>query len=466
MQKKPRIFHNLTIDQIGAKGQGLARHEGKIVFVDGGIPGDVADVRILQNKSSYALGRYERIHQYSPMRAEPFCTHFQYCGGCKWQHLQYIHQLNTKQQLVVEAFDHPNRIPVGEVEPILAAPKTTAYRNKLEFTFSERRWLTPDEIQGGLELPNRQGLGFHISGAFDKVLDIDTCHLMDDYQNGIRNAVRSYALEHGLSFYNLAKRTGWLRNLIVRSNLAGEWMVVIVVGYRDDNTLKTLATIIQKGFPKVVSIHSIVNAKQNDTIFDLEPELLFGRPTLVEEFGHMRYHIGPKSFFQTNPDQALHLYNLVAEYANLSPDDTLYDLYTGAGSIALFLSNRCRNVAGIELVPEAVADADANAELNGVTNCRFWAGDIRHILKQEFITEFGKPDVIVTDPPRAGMHPDVVQVVRESGARTIVYVSCNPATQARDIDLLLPAYRVVRMRPVDMFPHTYHVENVALLEKN
>lgn len=465
MQKKPRILNKLTIDQIGAKGQGLARHEGKIVFVDGGIPGDVADIRILQNKSSYALGRYEQIHEYSPMRAEPFCRHFQYCGGCKWQHLKYTHQVETKQQLVIEAFDHPNKIPVGEVEPILGAPKTSAYRNKLEFTFSERRWLTPEEIREGIELPFRQGLGFHISGAFDKVLDIDTCHLMDDYQNGIRNAVRSYALEQGLSHYDLRKRTGWLRNLIVRCNLAGEWMVVFVVGYGDDKTLEALTTLVRIKFPKVVSIHSIVNPKQNDTIFDLEPELLYGQPTLIEQLGHMRYHIGPKSFFQTNPEQARHLYDLVAKYAELRPEDTLYDLYTGAGSIALYLSHSCRNVAGIELVPEAVADADANAELNGVNNCRFWAGDIRHILKADFIADFGKPDVIVTDPPRAGMHADVVDVMRDSGARNIVYVSCNPATQARDIALLQPKYRVVKMRPVDMFPHTYHVENVAVLEK-
>ena len=462
-RKKRKVISNLKIESIGAEGQGIAHHEGKVVFVEGGIPGDVADVEVLKQKASFAKARYADIHEYSPLRAEPFCIHFDHCGGCKWQHLQYEEQLQAKHRQVVDAFERIAKVEVGEIRPILASPETRYYRNKLEFTFSNKRWLTPKEIEEKGEITQREGLGFHIRGAFDKVLDIHECHLQPGLQNDIRNEVRKYALEHGLSFFDIREQHGLLRNLIVRNNLKGEWMVVLVV-FEQDPAVQELLTHLQKQFPAIRSLWYIVNPKKNDSIHDLEPVHFWGEEVLIETLGHRQYRIGPKSFFQTNSHQAHNLYDVAREMARLQPTDRVYDLYTGAGTIALYLADTCQEVIGIEQIPEAVQDAEANAQLNGVANVRFWAGDTRHILTSDFITEYGAPDVLITDPPRAGMHEDVVRTIASAHPKRIVYVSCNPATQARDVALLKDRYDVKAIQPVDMFPHTYHVENVALLE--
>ena len=363
----------------------------------------------------------------------------------------------------MDAFERIAKVDVGEIRPILPSPETRFYRNKLEFTFSHRRWLTPTEIKEQGEIAQWEGLGFHIRGAFDKVLDIHECHLQPGLQNDIRNEVRKYALEHELPFYDIRKQEGLLRNLIVRNNLNGEWMVVLVV-FEEDPAVQKLLAHLQNQFTAIRSIWYIVNPKKNDSIHDLEPIHFWGDEVLIETLGHRKYRIGPKSFFQTNSHQAHQLYDVAREMAQLQSTDRVYDLYTGAGTIALYLADKCKEVIGIEQVPEAVEDADANAQLNQVTNVRFWAGDTRDILTAAFVEEYGSPDVLITDPPRAGMHEDVVKVIREAAPRRIVYVSCNPATQARDIALLKEQYEVKAIQPVDMFPHTYHVENVALLE--
>lgn len=463
-RRRNKLITDVTIESIGAEGQGIARKDGKVIFVDGGIPGDNADVLVYKNKKAFAHARYHTINAFSALRQPAFCQHFEHCGGCKWQHLDYPQQLRYKQQIVEDAMLRIGKIEVGETLPIIAADPNRYYRNKLEFSFSNKRWLTPDEIASDMTVEYRAGLGFHVSGAFDKVLDIENCHLMDPLQNDIRNAIRGHALRRNLPFFDIRQQTGWLRNMYVRNNSAGEWMVMVVVAHPDEEEVQALQTMLITAFPAIVSLYLLVNPKKNDSIYDLEPKLLHGMPHLVEQLGHRQYIIGPKSFFQTNTNQARQLYDVVRTFADLKPTDRVYDLYTGAGAIALYVADQCAHVVGIESVPEAVTDAQANMTLNKQDNLTFWAGDIKDILKSSFIDTHGAPDVIITDPPRAGMHADVVAVIKQSGARRIVYVSCNPSTQARDIALLDDTYAVTQMQPVDMFPHTFHVENVAQLD--
>lgn len=463
-RRRNKLIKDVTIESIGAEGKGIARKEGKVIFVDGGIPGDTADVLVYKNKKAFAHARYHTVTQFSDLRQPAFCEHFDHCGGCKWQHLTYEQQLKYKQQIVVDAMERIGKASIGEVLPIMGADPNRYYRNKLEFSFSNKRWLTPEEIASDEEVAYREGLGFHVSGAFDKVLDITTCHLMDDLQNQIRNAIREHALSRGLTFFDIRQQTGWLRNMYVRNNQKGEWMVNLVVSQPDQKEVEALKTMLLNRFPAINSLYLMINPKKNDSIYDLEPQLLYGAPHLIETLGERQYRIGPKSFFQTNTYQAKRLYDVVRAFAALQPTDRVYDLYTGAGSIALYVADQCDHVVGIESVPEAVVDAEANMVLNDQHNLTFWAGDIKEILKPSFIAKHGAPDVIITDPPRAGMHADVVEVIRQSGARRIVYVSCNPSTQARDIELLADTYAVTRIQPVDMFPHTFHVENVAQLD--
>lgn len=463
-RQRNKLIKDVTIESIGAEGKGIARKDGKVIFVDGGIPGDTADVLVYKNRKAFAHARYYAVTKYSDLRQSAFCAHFDYCGGCKWQHLTYSQQLLYKQQIVVDALERIGKSAIGEVLPILGAEPNRYYRNKLEFSFSNKRWLTPEEIASDTEVAYREGLGFHVSGAFDKVLDITSCHLMDDLQNQIRNAIREHALQRGLPFFDIRQQTGWLRNMYVRNTIAGEWMVMLVVSKPDDLEVAALQNMLTERFPAISSLYLLVNPKKNDSIYDLEPLLLFGTQFLIEQLGNRQYRIGPKSFFQTNTYQARLLYDVVRDFAGLQSTDRVYDLYTGAGSIALYVADLCDHVIGIESVAEAVEDATANMVLNNLHNLTFWAGDIKDILQPAFIAQHGSPDVIITDPPRAGMHADVVEVIRQSGARRLVYVSCNPATQARDIELLSNTYKVTRIQPVDMFPHTFHVENVAQLD--
>lgn len=464
-RRKNKLVKEVHIESIGAEGKGIARKDGKVIFVDGGIPGDKADVLVYKDKKAFAHARYHTLITPSALRQPAFCDHFEYCGGCRWQHLSYDRQLHYKQQIVADAIARIGKTDDAVMQPILGAYPNRYYRNKLEFSFSNKRWLTPEEIASDHKVAHREGLGFHVSGAFDKVLDITECHLMHPLQNDIRNTIRDWALQQQVSFYDIRMQEGWLRNMIVRNTTAGDWMVVIIAGYADDNLMQQLTLHLTDRFSAIVSLYAFINPKKNESLYDLTPQLLHGKPVLVEKIGHRQYQIGPKSFFQTNTYQARQLYALIRDMAGLQPEDVVYDLYTGAGTIALYLADQCREVLGIESVPEAVEDAHANARLNDVTNVRFWAGDIKDLLRPSFVAAHGAPDVIITDPPRAGMHPDVVDVIRQSGARTIVYVSCNPATQARDIEWLKGTYRVDRLQPVDMFPHTFHVENIALLQR-
>lgn len=463
-RRRNKLLKDVTIESIGAEGKGIARKEGKVIFVDGGIPGDTADVVVYKNKKAYAHARYHTVTAFSDLRQPAFCPHFEYCGGCKWQHLSYSQQLKYKQQIVVDALERIGKAAIGEVHPILGADPNRYYRNKMEFSFSNKRWLTPEEIRQEATISQRAGVGFHVSGAFDKVLDITECHLMDDLQNQIRNTLRDYALQEQLSFYDIRQQTGWLRNMFIRNTISGDWMVILVVSEWKEAPLQAIQSLLTDRFPAIKSFYAIENPKKNESIYDLTPRLLHGDPFLIETLGDRQYRIGPKSFFQTNTYQAKRLYDLVRTFADLQPTDRVYDLYTGAGSIALYVADRCEQVIGIESVPEAVEDAEANRALNGLHNLTFWAGDIKEILKPGFVADHGAPDVIITDPPRAGMHADVVEVIRQSGARRIVYVSCNPSTQARDIELLQDTYAVTRIQPVDMFPHTFHVENIAQLD--
>lgn len=443
----------------------MAKVDGKIIFVGNAVPGDVADVEIFKSKRTFLEGTAIRFHHCSEKRTIPFCEHFGICGGCQWQHLDYAEQLKYKQKEVVDALTRIGKIEVGEVLPIIAADATKYYRNKLEFTFSNKRWLTKDEIKA---LPFGEdfggALGFHIPQNFSKILDINHCYLQDDLSNQIRKAVKRFAVENKLSFFDLVKQEGFLRNLIIRNSTLGEWMVIVCFVY-DDNAIKKLLDYLIEQFPQIISLHYVINPKRNDTIFDLEIKTYHGRGFIYEQIGGLKFKIGPKSFFQTNTKQAKKLYETVAQFADLKGNEFIYDLYTGTGSIALYLAKKCKQVIGIEQVESSIEDAHFNAELNKIVNTKFFAGDIRKTLTARFVLENGKSDIIITDPPRAGMHPDVVKSILEIAPEKIVYVSCNPATQARDLQLLSEKYRVEKIQPVDMFPHTHHIENVANLRK-
>ncbi|MDE6418622.1 MAG: 23S rRNA (uracil(1939)-C(5))-methyltransferase RlmD [Duncaniella sp.] len=463
-RKELPLVEGVQITDVAAEGNSIARIEGMgVVFIPFGAPGDVADVKIDRRKKSYAEGHIERLTEPSPIRVEPRCSHFGVCGGCRWQHLPYDFQLRCKQQQVQDAMERIAKIPIPEITPILGSEEIWEYRNKMEYTFSDKKWLTYEQMKSGEEFPDRRAAGFHIPGAFDKVLDIDRCHLQDDFGNRLRVFIKELGKERGYSFYNLRENHGLLRTLMIRIASTGEIMAVMSVGEDDPEAIEGLMSAIAAEFPEITSLFYVVNTKQNDTIPELAITLNRGKPYIEEEMEGLRFRVGPKSFYQTNSRQAHKLYSVARDFARLRGDELVYDLYTGTGTIACFIARGVRHVVGIEYVEDAIRDAKVNAEANGLTNTEFYAGDMKDVLTSGFIAEHGRPDVMIVDPPRAGMHEDVVKVILEAEPERIVYVSCNPATQARDLALLHAKYDVEAIRPVDMFPHTQHVENVAAL---
>jgi 23S rRNA (uracil1939-C5)-methyltransferase len=462
------LLERVTILDVAAEGKAIAKVNDLVIFVPYVAPGDVVDLQIKRKKNKYAEAEAVRFHEYSSKRAVPFCQHYGVCGGCKWQILPYEEQIKYKQKEVENNLRRIGKIELPEISPIIGSAKTQFYRNKLEFTFSNKRWLTQQEVEQDVKYEQMNAVGFHIPGAFDKVLAIEKCWLQDDISNRIRNAVRDYAYEHNYSFINLRTQEGMLRNIIIRTSSTGELMVIVVCKIVEESEMqlfKQLLQFIADSFPEITSLLYIVNNKCNDTINDLDVMVFKGNDHIFEEMEGLRFKIGPKSFYQTNSEQAYNLYKVAREFAGLTGDELVYDLYTGTGTIANFVSRRARKVIGIEYVPEAIEDAKVNAEINGIDNTLFFAGDMKDILTNDFISQHGRPDVIITDPPRAGMHQDVVDVILAAEPKRIVYVSCNPATQARDLQLLDVKYKVKAVQPVDMFPHTHHVENVVLLEK-
>jgi len=460
---KGKILNDLEVIDMADEGRALARYEGLVVFISKAVPGDVVDVLIRKKHSTYLEGEVVAIKQASALRDTPFCAHFGTCGGCKWQYLQYEGQLKYKQKQVVDALTRLGKIVDPPVLPIIGSPLTRHYRNKLDYTFADKKWLTREEYEDR-EKSGGPALGFHIPGKFDKVLDIDTCYLQPEPSNSIRLAVRDYAIAHNLPFMNLREKGGMMRGLIIRNTLAGGWMVIVMVYEDRRKELEGLLDHLKNTFPQITSLLYVINPKGNDTFHDLDVHVWKGEPHIIEEMEGLKFRIGPKSFFQTNSTQTLALYRLARELAELTGKETVYDLYTGTGTIALFVAGRAGKVVGVEYVKEAIADANINAGLNGISNAVFYAGDMKDLLKEELFAKEGRPDVIITDPPRAGMHFDVVEQILKSGCPRIVYVSCNPATQARDIEMLSEKYQLVKVQPVDMFPHTAHVESVALLE--
>ena len=468
-KKKPLpLLENITITGVAAEGKAIAKVDNLVVFVPYAVPGDVVDLQVRRKKHSYAEAEVVKFHRYSEQRATPFCQHFGVCGGCKWQCLPYEEQLRYKQQQVVDNLTRIGKIELPPVSPILGSSHTQCYRNKLEFGFSNKKWLTFEEVASGTKFEVMDAVGFHIPGAFDKILDIDTCFLMDDINNRLRNGIRSYALSHQLTFFDLRAQTGLLRNMMVRTSATGEVMLLLQFCIRsaeEEQQSRDLLAHIHETFPEVTSLLWVNNLKCNDTIGDLEVHTYAGTDFIYETMENLRFKVGPKSFYQTNTEQAYELYKVARHFAGLTGSELVYDLYTGTGTIANFVAHQARQVIGIEYVPEAIEDAKENARINGLDNTLFYAGDMKDILNRDFIDHHGRPDVIITDPPRAGMHTDVVNTILFASPRRIVYVSCNPATQARDLALLDSQYRVVAVQPVDMFPQTHHVENVVLLEK-
>jgi len=468
-KKKPLpLLEKITITDVAAEGKALAKVNDLVVFVPYVVPGDVVDLQVKRKKNKYAEAVAVKFHEYSPKRAVPFCQHYGVCGGCKWQCLSYEDQIKYKQKQVTDNLTRIGKVELPEISPILGSEKTEFYRNKLEFTFSDKRWLTEEEVRAEVTYDQMNAVGFHIPGAFDKVLAIEKCWLQDDISNQIRNTIRDYAYEHGLAFYNIRNHEGLLRNLMIRTSSTGELMVLLQVRVSADQDVadtKALLAHVAGKFPQITSLLYVVNNKQNDTINDLDVVVFKGNDHIFEEMEGLRFKVGPKSFYQTNSEQAYNLYKVARDFAGLTGDELVYDLYTGTGTIANFVSRRARKVVGIEYVPEAIEDAKVNSAINGIENTLFFAGDMKDMLTQDFINEHGRPDVIITDPPRAGMHNDVIDVILFAEPRRIVYVSCNPATQARDLQLLDAKYKMTAVQPVDMFPHTHHVENVVLLEK-
>lgn len=472
-KKELPLLEQVTITDVAAEGKALARVNDMVVFVPYVVPGDVVDLQVKRKKHSYAEAVAVKFHEYSPLRSEPFCKHFGICGGCKWQCLKYEEQLRYKQKQVTDNLIRIGKVELPDISPILGSEHTERYRNKLEFTFSNKRWLTQEEVDKDFKYNQMNAVGFHIPGAFDKVLAIDECHLMDDICNSIRNGVRDYAYDHGYTFFDLRSQEGMLRNMMIRiaedendRSIKGLMVVMQfkIVASEEEQQMLQLLQFMADTWPEITSLIYVINNKCNDTIGDLPIHVFKGDDHIIEEMEGLKFKVGPKSFYQTNSSQAYNLYKVTREFAGLTGDELVYDLYTGTGTIANFVSRKARRVIGIEYVPEAIEDAKVNSALNGIDNTLFFAGDMKDILNQEFINEYGRPDVIITDPPRAGMHGDVIDTILFAEPKRIVYVSCNPATQARDLTLLDVKYKVMRVQPVDMFPHTHHVENVVLLE--
>lgn len=468
-KRKPLpLLEDIAITGVAAEGKAIARADNLVIFVPFAVPGDVADLQIRRKKHNYAEAEAVKFHKYSALRSKPFCQHFGVCGGCKWQCLPYSEQLRYKQQQVEDSLVRIGKVELPPISPILGSKRQTCYRNKLEFGFSNKKWLTAGQVASGEKFEIMDAVGFHIPGAFDKILDIDTCYLMDDINNRLRNGIRAYALEHGLAFFDLRTQEGLLRNMMIRTSETGEVMLLLQFCIRteeEQGQADRLLEHLHKNFPEVTSLVWVNNLKCNDTIGDLETHTYAGTGFIYETMEDLRFKVGPKSFYQTNTGQAYELYKVARDFARLTGEELVYDLYTGTGTIANFVARKARGVVGIEYVPEAIEDAKENSRLNHIGNTLFYAGDMKDILNKAFIARHGSPDVIITDPPRAGMHTDVIRAILFAAPKRIVYVSCNPATQARDIQLLDPAYKVEAVQPVDMFPQTHHVENVALLVK-
>ena len=464
--KQQPILEQITISDFAAEGKCLARHGDIVIFINGiAAPGDVVDLRITKQKKNFWEAQVVHVHTYSSNRTVPFCQHFGTCGGCKWQHIPYETQLQQKYQQVTDALERIAKVPLPIIQPILASPQTTYYRNKLEYTFSSNRWLTTEDMQTNLEITDRTALGFHIPRRFDKILDIETCYLQPDPSNAIRLAVKEFAHKNSYPFFDLVKQEGYLRNLIIRTTILGEVMVIVQF-FREDEALRILLLdFLKASFPQITSLQYVINGKGNETFHDLEVVLYHGLPYITERMEDLQFRVGPKSFYQTNAAQALELYKVARSFANLQGNELVYDLYTGTGTIANFVAHQARKVIGLEYIPMAIEDAKVNSAINGITNTDFYSGDMRDKLTDTFISQNGKPDVVITDPPRAGMDEKVVTTLLEAAPQRIVYVSCNPATQARDLAWLDPGYTITHVQPVDMFPHTYHVENVVCLER-
>ncbi len=448
---------------IGSEGKAIAKTGDMIVFTSLAVPGDIVDLQVTKSRKKYAEAVVKQFHKFSDDRVPNFCTHFGVCGGCKWQILPYEKQLFYKQKQVRDQLQRIGKIELPELLPILGSEKNTFYRNKLEFTFSNKRWLTNEELNS--EVDNRNALGFHVPGLFDKIINISKCWLQPEPSNKIRNFIYQYAMDNGLSFFDIKEKKGFLRTLIIRTSTTGEIMVILSFFYEDIKLRESLLSSVQKEFPEITSLLYVINPKGNDTIADQNIELFAGRNFILEQMENLKFKIGPKSFYQTNSEQAYHLYKVVRDFAQLQGNETVYDLYTGTGTIANFIAKQAKKVVGIEYVVDAIDDARENSAFNNITNTVFYAGDIKSVLNSDFYLSNGLPDVIITDPPRAGMHNDVVESILNSGSQKIIYVSCNPATQARDLALLDSKYQVTKIQPVDMFPHTHHVENVVLLNK-
>ncbi|GAA3981691.1 23S rRNA (uracil(1939)-C(5))-methyltransferase RlmD [Mucilaginibacter dorajii] len=459
---KPKFFEDVTIIDIAEEGKGVGKVDDFVLFVDKAIPGDIADVQVYRSKKSFGEAKITNLKQPSAYRVEPFCEHFGTCGGCKWQHMTYEAQLKFKQKSVADALSRIAKIEVDGITDIVPSPADRYYRNKLEYTFSDKRWLYDGENKED-ETLNMNALGFHIPGRFDKILDVKHCYLQAEPSNELRNSIRDFVIEQGYSFYNLRNHEGALRNLIVRTSSTGEVMVIVVFAYVSQEDIDKLMGFVDARFPEITSLLYIVNQKKNDTIFDQDVVAFKGPEYIHEEMNGIKFRIGPKSFYQTNSIQALRLYEITRDFAGFTGNELVYDLYTGAGTIANFIASHVREVVGVEYVPTAIEDAKVNSAINNITNTKFYAGDMKDVLVADFVAQHGKPDVIITDPPRAGMHPDVVARLMEIEAPKIVYVSCNAATQARDLLVLKEKYDTVKIQPVDMFPHTQHVENVVLL---
>jgi len=463
-KNKNIVLTNILIEDYAAEGKSLARVDGKVIFIENAIPGDVVDVRLSKNKKDWAEGFITAFHSYSSDRVTPFCSHFGVCGGCRWQMLPYPLQLKYKEQQVVDVLERIGKVALPPINPILGAEDSKFYRNKMEYTFSSRRFLLPAELHDPAVTSQKNVAGFHARGLFDKVVDLDTCYLQEEPTNRLRKAVRDFGLENDLSFYDIKAHEGWLRNLQLRICTTGEVMANLVIGYEDEKLIHRLADHLLQQFPDLTTLLYTVNVKWNDSISDLSPKVLHGKGYVIERLEDFRFKIGPKSFFQTNTRQGEKLYQVTREFAELTGKETVYDLYCGTGSIGIFVSRQAAKVIGVEVIAEAVEDARENAVLNDIRHASFFAGDVVDICQDSFFAAHGRPDVIITDPPRAGMHEGLVNKILEMEAPTVVYVSCNPATQARDLRLLDAKYAVTRVQPVDMFPHTHHIENIVQLK--
>lgn len=463
-RKELPLIEGVEIKDVAAEGNALARVDDMVVFVPFGAPGDIADVKIDRKKRNYAEGHIERLVSPSPLRVGPACSHFGVCGGCRWQHLPYSFQLECKQRQVSDAMQRIAKVDIPPISPIIGADPVWEYRNKMEYTFSNKCWLTFEQMRSGEEFPDRDAAGFHIPGAFDKVLDIDRCHLQDDFSNKVRKFVKEFGKANGYPFYDLRAQNGFLRTMMVRMASTGQIMVLMAFGQDNAEWIEATMSAIKTEFPQITSLLYVVNTKLNDTFGDLPVVTYSGLPYIEEEMEGLRFRVGPKSFYQTNSRQAHRLYQVARDFAGLTGSELVYDLYTGTGTIANFVARGARHVVGIEYVADAIEDAKLNSRVNGLDNTEFYAGDMKDVLTRDFIEQHGRPDVMIVDPPRAGMHADVVDVILAAEPGRIVYVSCNPATQARDLALLDVKYRVTAVQPVDMFPHTHHVENVVALE--